>query len=153
MKKLLSVATLLLLLSGCEHEEKSFIKTRKSHNSVATTIQKLTQHIKEEGLNYYGLFEHSKKAKTAALRLPSKTIVLFGNPHFATTLMKCNASMGLDLPLRILVSSTYEGEVSLSYTNPEYWSLKHNIKDQTCLRILNKASLALEDLAEYAGKK
>jgi uncharacterized protein (DUF302 family) len=152
-KKLFFLGTLLLVLSGCEHKKASFIETCKSQNSVSATTQKLIARIKEEGLNYYGIFDHSQKPKKVGLRLPQKTIVLFGNPNFATTLMKCNASMGLDLPLRILVSSTYEGEVSISYTNPEYWSLKHNIKDQTCLRILNKASMALEDLAAYAAKK
>jgi len=153
MKTFFYLGAILLFLSGCEHKEASFIETCKSQNDVSTTTKKLIAHIKEEGLNYYGIFDHSQKAKKVGLRLPQKTIVLFGNPHFATTLMKCNASMGLDLPLRILVSSTYEGDVSISYTNPEYWSLKHNIKDQTCLRILNKASMALEDLADYAAKK
>ena len=36
---------------------------------------------------------------------------------------------------------------------PEYWSLKHNIKDKNCLTILNKAKMALANLAEEAGKK
>jgi uncharacterized protein (DUF302 family) len=153
MKRFFYYGAILLLLSGCEHKEASFIKYVKSQNSVSQTTKKLTKQIKDEGLTYYGIVDHSMHAKEVGLRLPSKTIILFGNPHFATTLMKCNASMGLDLPLRIEISSTYEGEVTLIYTNPEYWSLKHNIKDQTCLRILNKASIALEDLAEYAAKK
>jgi uncharacterized protein (DUF302 family) len=153
MKAILSIIVLLLLLSGCEHKEASFLESRISKNSVETTTKKLIDHIKKEELSYYGTFDHSEYAKKAGLRLPAKRVILFGNPHFATTLMKCNASMGLDLPLRIEVSSTYDGEVSIIYTNPEYWSLKHNIKDQTCLRILNKASIALEDIAEYAAKK
>jgi uncharacterized protein (DUF302 family) len=153
MRSFFYLGVILLFLSGCEHEEASFIETYKSKNDVTAATKKLIARIKEEGLTYYGTIDHSKNAKSVGLRLPQKTIVLFGNPHFATTLMKCNASMGLDLPLRILISSTYEGEVTIFYTNPEYWSLKHNIKDQTCLRILNKASAALEELAEYAADK
>jgi uncharacterized protein (DUF302 family) len=153
MKIFFYLTALLLIFNGCEQKKASFIEHCKSQNDVATTTKKLVSQIEAEGLHYYGTFDHSEKAKKVGLRLPQKKIILFGNPHFATTLMKCNASMGLDLPLRILVSSTYEGEVSILYTNPEYWSLKHNIKDQTCLRILNKASIALEELAEYAAKK
>ena len=67
--------------------------------------------------------------------------------------MNCNPSMGLDLPLRILISTNYEGITSLTFTNPEYWSLKHNIKDKNCLAILNKAKIALTSLAQEAGKK
>jgi len=153
MKYLFGLAISLLLFSGCEQHKEAFIKVYSTENSVQTVEKRLINRIKERGLHYYGLFDHSQKAKEVGLRLPIKRVVLFGNPHFATTLMKCNASMGLDLPLRVLISSTYEGEVSVSYTNPEYWSLKHNIKDTTCLRILNKASMALDDLSSYAIEK
>jgi uncharacterized protein (DUF302 family) len=153
-KSIIYTAIVTLLMTGCSQEKKaSFIETIPSQNSVEKTTQKLIDEIKKEGLVYYETFDHSAKAKGVNLRLPAKRVIMFGNPNFATTLMKCNASMGLDLPLRILVSSTYEGEVTMSYTNPEYWSLKHNIKDQTCLRILNKASFALENLVDEASKK
>ncbi|HHD72941.1 MAG TPA: DUF302 domain-containing protein, partial [Epsilonproteobacteria bacterium] len=65
-----------------------------------------------------------------------------------TALMKCNQSMGMDLPLRMLFYSDYEGRYWLSYTNPEYYSLKHNIKDNKCLAIINKVSIALQTLAQ-----
>ena len=67
--------------------------------------------------------------------------------------MNCNPSMGLDLPLRILFTTDYEGLTTITYTNPEYWSLKHNIKDKNCLNIINKAKMALDDLAKKAGEK
>jgi uncharacterized protein (DUF302 family) len=70
-----------------------------------------------------------------------------------TVLMNCNPSMGIDLPLRMLFTTDYEGLTTISYTNPEYWSLKHNIKDKNCLAIINKAKIALGKLAEEVGKK
>jgi len=87
------------------------------------------------------------------MRLMPESVVVFGNPKMGTILMQCNPSMGLDLPLRMLFNTTYEGKTIITYTNPEYWSLKHNIKDKKCLTIINKASMALEDLAQAAAKK
>ena len=87
------------------------------------------------------------------MNLKPETVVVFGNPKMGTVLMNCNPSMGLDLPLRMLVTTDYEGITTLTYTNPEYWSLKHNIKDKNCLNILKKAKIALSDLAEETGKK
>ena len=87
------------------------------------------------------------------MRLKPESVVIFGNPKMGTILMQCNPSIGLDLPLRILVSTDYEGETTITYTNPEYWSLKHNIKDVNCLDIIQKAKLALAKISQKAGKK
>jgi hypothetical protein len=53
----------------------------------------------------------------------------------------------------MLFSTNYEGITTITYTNPEYWSLKHNIKDKNCLSIINKAKMALDALAEEVAKK
>ncbi len=87
------------------------------------------------------------------MNLKPETVVVFGNPKMGTVLMNCNPSMGVDLPLRVLVSTDYEGLTTFTYTNPEYWSLKHNIKDSNCLDILNKASMALADITKKASMK
>jgi uncharacterized protein (DUF302 family) len=67
--------------------------------------------------------------------------------------MECNPSMGLDLPLRMLFTTDYEGQTRITYTNPEYWTLKHNIKDKKCLAIIQKIHIALQQLAEEAAAK
>ena len=87
------------------------------------------------------------------MKLKPANVVVFGNAKMGTVLMNCNPSMGLDLPLRMLVATNYEGKTSIIYTNPEYWSLKHNIKDKNCLNILNKAKIAMKTLAEETAKK
>ena len=87
------------------------------------------------------------------MNLKPEAVVIFGNPKMGTVLMQCNSSMGLDLPLRILVHTDYDGSTTLSYTNPEYWTLKHNIKEKKCLNIITKAKIALENLVEEAAKK
>jgi len=142
-----------LAFTGCEKSKMSFIETVKSQNDQTTTLTKLVKLIKDENLTYYETFDHLANAKKINKFFTPESVVMFGNPHFATTLMQCNPSMGVDLPLRIVVTTNYEGETSLIYTNPEYWSLKHNIKDKKCLTILGKARMALEDLTSKAAKK
>jgi uncharacterized protein (DUF302 family) len=87
------------------------------------------------------------------MNLKPQTVVAFGNPKMGTVLMNCNPSIGLDLPLRMLFSTDYAGQTTITYTNPEYWSLKHNIRDPNCLDVLNKAKIALGALAEKVGEK
>jgi len=153
MKRLLLLTVIGFALLGCDAKKGTFLETVQSQNSQELSVAKLKKLIKDEDLTLFETIDHKANATAVKMNLKPETVVVFGNPKMGTVLMNCNPSMGLDLPLRILVSTNYEGLTSFTYTNPEYWSLKHNIKDQNCLSILNKASIALADLTEKASKK
>lgn len=145
--------TLSLLFLGCDSKKGTFLETVTSQNSQEVSVAKLKKLIEEEKLTLFETIDHKANAAAVQMDLKPETVVVFGNPKMGTVLMNCNPSMGLDLPLRILVSTDYEGITTFTYTNPEYWSLKHNIKDKNCLNIINKAAIALADLTEKASKK
>ncbi len=153
MKKLLLIGFIGLALVGCDSKKGAFLETVETQNDVPTAVAKLVSTIKAKELTHFGTIDHAKNAKDAGLRLKPETVVIFGNPKMGTKLMQCNPSMGLDLPLRILFSTDYEGKTTITYTNPEYWSLKHNIKDKKCLGIIKKAHIAMQNLADEAAKK
>jgi len=153
MKRLLVLTVIGFALLGCDTKKGTFLETVQSQNSQEASVAKLKKLIQEEELTLFEIIDHKANATAVKMDLKPETVVVFGNPKMGTVLMNCNPSMGLDLPLRILVSTNYEGITSFTYTNPEYWSLKHNIKDKNCLAIINKASIALADLTEKASKK
>ena len=153
------IRTLLLIglvgfsLLGCDSKKGTFLETVESENDHATSVAKLEKLIKDQGLTHFHSIDHRANARNVNMNLKPETVVVFGNPKMGTVLMNCNPSMGLDLPLRMLFTTDYEGKTTITYKNPEYWSLKHNIKDKNCLNILTKAKMALETLAEEVGKK
>ncbi len=153
MKKFFLIGLIGFIMVGCDGKKGTFLNTVESQNDHATSVKKLETLIKTQGLTHFSTIDHQANAKSVKMNLKPETVVVFGNPKMGTVLMNCNPSMGLDLPLRILITTDYEGKTMFTYTNPEYWSLKHNIKDKNCLNILNKAKIALSDLAEEAGKK
>jgi len=154
MRNLFLIGLIGFALVGCGSNEKgTFLKTVESENDLPTAVSKFQKLIKEQGLTHFNTIDHRANAKKVDMNLKPETVVVFGNPKMGTVLMNCNPSMGLDLPLRMLFTTDYEGHTTITYTNPEYWSLKHNIKDKNCLNILNKAKMALQGLAEEAGKK
>jgi len=152
MHKLVFGIILTVLLLGCDHKG-SFVKTIESQNDIHTAVEKFKNLIESKGLTHFYTIDHSQNASEVNMNLKPEILVVFGNPKMGTVLMNCNPSIGLDLPLHMLFTTNYEGLTSISYTNPEYWSLKHNIKDKNCLSIINKAKIALDALAEAAGKK
>lgn len=153
MKNILLATLLTFILLGCDSKKGAFLETHKSENDLPTAVAKLETLIKKQGLTHFSTIDHKANATGVKMNLKPNTVVVFGNPKMGTVLMNCNPSMGLDLPLRMLFTTNYEGFTTITYTNPEYWSLKHNIKDKNCLAIINKAKIALAKLAEEAGKK
>ena len=153
MRKLLLIGLVGFTLLGCDSKKGTFLKTVESENDHSTSVAKLEKLIKDQGLTHFSTMDHRANARNVNMNLKPETVVVFGNPKMGKVLMNCNPSMGLDLPLRMLITTDYEGKTTIIYTNPEYWSLKHNIKDKNCLNILTKAKVALETLAEEVGKK
>lgn len=153
MYEILLATLMTLALVGCDSKKGAFIETLHSENDVPTSVAKLEALIKKQGLTHFSTIDHKVNAMGVKMNLKPETVVAFGNPKMGTVLMNCNPSMGLDLPLRMLFTTDYEGLTTISYTNPEYWSLKHNIKDKNCLAIINKAKMALDKLAQEAGSK
>ncbi len=153
MRKFLLAAALLLVLTGCDNKRGAFLESVPSQNDVPTAVAKFLKILEAKHLTHFATIDHAANAKKAGMELKPETVVLFGDPKMGTQLMECNPSMGLDLPLRMLFTTDYEGKTTISYTNPEYWSLKHNIKDKKCLGIISKMHIALKALSEAAAKK
>jgi uncharacterized protein (DUF302 family) len=153
MKKLLLVPLLGLLFVACDSKKGTFLETLNIKEDVPTAVKKFVKVVEEQGLTHFETINHSKNAKDAGLRLKPESVVVFGNVQMGSKLMECNPSMGLDLPLKMLFSTSYEGQTSLTYTNPEYWTLKHNIKNKNCLAIINKATIAMQNLADAMKNK
>ncbi|MBN2825393.1 MAG: DUF302 domain-containing protein [Campylobacterales bacterium] len=153
MKKIWFILALLLLLLGCSNNRGNFIHTLDSNESVDKTTAKLVALIKKAKLTHFDTFDHTQNAKEQNLTLRPTKLIVFGNPHMETKLIQCNQSIGIDMPMKILVYEDFNGDTKISYTNPEYFSLKHNIKDTNCLNIINKASIALDAITAQVGKK
>jgi len=153
MKKWLLLLFVALFFTGCENKKGAFLETVESQNDVPTSVNKLVSIIQKRGMTHFSTIDHAQNAKDAGMRLKPETVVSFGDPRTGTLLMECNPTMGLDLPLRILFTTDYEGKTTITYTNPEYWTLKHNIKDKKCLGIIKNIHITMQKLAAEAASK
>ncbi len=148
MTKIMLLIAFALLSGGCENKKGTFIQTVKSQYTTDQGVKEFEKILEEKGLSIFQVINHAQNAKNSEMELLPNTVVVFGNPKMGTVLMQCNPTMGMDLPLKMLFYSDYEGNHWISYTNPEYYSLKHNIKDKNCLEVIKKANVALQTLAD-----
>jgi Uncharacterized conserved protein len=153
MKQFLLLGCMALILLGCDTKKGAFLNTVESQNDLTASINKFVSALSSQGLSYFETIDHSKNAQNAGMILKPETVIVFGDPKTGTLLMQCNPSIGLDLPLRMLFTTDYTGKTTLTFTNPEYWSLKHNIKDDKCLDIIAKMKITMQILAQEAAKK
>lgn len=142
-----------LIFVGCDNKKGIFINTVKSKYPTREGVSKFEKILEEKGLSVFYVIDHAQNAKHSDMKLLPNTVVIFGNPKMGTVLMQCNPTMGMDLPLKMLFYGDYDGNHWISYTNPEYYSLKHNIKDKNCLSVITKASIALQTLADELEDK
>jgi len=156
MKILLPLTALLLALftTACTKTgQSSFIhKTLSDYNS-SETLTRFTQALKAKQYLPMHRMDHTKLATAEKMYLKPTYSVDLSNAIIDSKLLDCNPTMAADLPIRIGVYRALSGQVTLVYTNPEYWSLKHNIKDANCLKLIKIMAADLDEATETITKK
>lgn len=105
-------------------------KSFKSPKSFEKTNSIVKNFIQEKGLKLFLVVDHSQNAKNAGLELKPNRLYIFGNPKAGTPLMKEQASMGLDLPVKLQVFINKKDEVYVGFNNPLFLAQRHGISKQ-----------------------
>jgi uncharacterized protein (DUF302 family) len=74
--------------------------------------------------------DHAAAAQKVGLFLRPTRLLIFGNPQAGTPLMQSRQTIGLDLPLRVLVWEDEAGKVWLTYHRLEFLAKRHNVLDR-----------------------
>jgi uncharacterized protein (DUF302 family) len=73
----------------------------------------------------FARIDHAQSAHDAGLELNPLVLILYGNPKAGTPLMAQSPSIGIDLPLKILVWQDGSGKVFIAFNSANY--LAHTI--------------------------
>lgn len=125
--------------------------TVSSAYSSQQTVSMLQQVIQQKGFKLFATISHSQEAETAGLKLKPEVLLVLGNPKAGTALMNCDARVGIDLPLKILVWEGANGKVMAGFINPE--NLLKEYQLESCKEVLPKMKAALQDLLSSVATK
>ena len=106
------------------------MKSLESSYPVATTVDRLEEHLKEHGVEVIARIDHAAAAKKKGLELRPTQVLVFGNPAVGTKLMQSGPSVALDLPLRVAVWQEADSTVWVGYDDIAETAGKHGITDQ-----------------------
>jgi uncharacterized protein (DUF302 family) len=151
---LMILGTALLLLSGCGggKERGTFLKEHTSDYKISETARRFSENLAAKNYRLLQTIDQEAVARGVKMYLKPTITLEINNPKISSKLLDCNPTMAVDLPIRVGIYNELNGTTHLVYTNPEYWSLKHNIKDKTCIELVNMIARDF-DIASDAIKK
>ncbi|MCL5680078.1 MAG: DUF302 domain-containing protein [Candidatus Marsarchaeota archaeon] len=122
----------------------------ESKYDFGTTLEKAIAAIRKRNITVFSVIDHRKNATDAGLELGNETLIIFGNAQAGTKLMQDKPSIGIDLPLKLLVSEE-DGKTVLRYYNPLHLGKVHQLDKN--LDVINNISGMLGSIVDEAARK
>lgn len=117
----------------------------RSPHSASDTMDRLEQAAKQRDLKIFARIDHAAGAASIGSSLRPTQVLIFGNPEGGTPLMQCAQTIGIDLPLKVLVWEDQASQVWLGYNDPVYLARRHGVPQCAAA---DKLRNALADLAK-----
>jgi len=93
------------------------------------TVDRLEAEIRARGLTIFARIDHAAGAAEVGLKLRPTQLIVFGNACGGTPFMQSVQTIGIDLPLKILVWQDAGGKTWISYNEPRWIVRRHGIAD------------------------
>ena len=144
------VAFIFVIVSALPVSAESGLINLKSSHDVKNTADRLEKVLKEKGMTVFLRINHSEGAHKVGEKLRPTELVIFGNPKVGAPLMQCSQTAAIDLPQKALIWQDEGGQVWLTYNDPQYLAMRHEIDG--CKAALDKVQNALKNFAQAAAQ-
>jgi uncharacterized protein (DUF302 family) len=98
---------------------------RPSAFGPTETLERLTAAVTARGMTVMARIDHAAAAAEVGMKLAPTEVIIFGNPRAGTPLMQAAPTMGIDLPLKVLVWRDGDGKTWLAYNDPAWLAARH----------------------------
>jgi uncharacterized protein (DUF302 family) len=124
--------------------------SRESAFDPRETLQRTIAAITARGMGVMARIDHAGAAAQAGLPLRPTEVIVFGNPKAGTPLMQSAQTLGIDLPLKILVWQDEAGKTWLGYNDPAWLAERHGVAAANA-QLLEGMEQALAAIAAQAS--
>lgn len=91
------------------------------------TMNRVETQFQARGLTVFERIDHAAGAAEVGLQLAPTDLIIFGNARSGTSLMQSVQTVGIDLPLKILVWQDAANNTWLSYNEPSWIAQRHGV--------------------------
>lgn len=113
--------------SGANAMTAEGLTTIKSHFGPKDTMNRLEAEVKARGMTIFAHIPHAKGAEAVGVPLRPNDLLIFGNAKVGTPLIQSAPTIGIDLPLKVLVWQDADGSTWLSYNDPTWLAKRHGL--------------------------
>lgn len=107
------------------------LTTIRSSFGAQDTMNRLETAVKAKGMTVFARIDHAAGATAVGLPLRPTEVLIFGNAKGGTPLMQSVQTIGIDLPLKVLVWQDATGDTWLSYNDPDWLARRHGLGGET----------------------
>jgi uncharacterized protein (DUF302 family) len=118
--------------------------------SVADIADRLEAALAARGITLFARVDHAAGAAAAGLTLRPTILLVFGDAKVGTALMQAEQTIGIDLPLKMLVWQDAAGSSWLTYADPAELARRNGL-DPATQPTVAAMSKGLAALANAAG--
>ncbi|MGA9601213.1 MAG: DUF302 domain-containing protein [Methylocystis sp.] len=94
------------------------LKTHLSRYEPSETVARVLSVVERLAMTVLARVDHAAAAATVGMALRPTEVILFGNPKTGTALMQDAQTIGVDLPLKVLVWQDEQDRTWVSYNDP-----------------------------------
>src|SRR5215831_2181290 len=116
-----------ICLSGAHAMAAEGLTTIKSNFGPKDTMNRLEAEVKARGMTVFAHIPHAAGAAAVGIPLRPNDLLIFGNAKVGTPLMQLAPTIGIDLPLKVLVWQDADGDTWLSYNDPTWLAKRHGL--------------------------
>ena len=132
----------------------SGLVTMPSKYSVEVTVQRFEAAIREksdQGWMVFTELDHAAAAEKNGLKLPARTVIVFGNPRGGTPSMQKSPTLAIDVPPKALVWQDDQGKIWLTFNSGAY--LLDYVYPRHGLPSNAAAAKALDEFLKHAAEQ
>jgi uncharacterized protein (DUF302 family) len=114
-------------------------------------MRRLEATVTAKGMMVFARIDHAAGAADAGLPLRPTDLLIFGNARGGTPLMQAEQTIGIDLPLKVLVWQDASGATWLTWNDPRWLAGRHGLIGETEAIAARMASV-LDEVARTAAE-
>ena len=115
--------------------------TVRSGRGPAETFARVEADISARSLTVFARIDHAAGAEAAGMTLRPTMLFIFGAARGGTPLMQAAQTVGIDLPLKILIWQDETGETQVSYNDPSWLAKRHELGDAAAASVKGLAGV------------
>jgi len=122
----------------------------KSAYGFDDTVDRIKADVAAKGIRFFDEIDQTALGAEAGIKVGRSTLILFGNPPLGVQFLTSNPYVGLDWPVRMLVTQADDGTVWIAWTDFRFIADRYRIKDRPAQ--LKMASEVAASIASVATK-